>query len=159
MRKITGFVVAITVVFALSGCGGGSYNEGYNDGYDDGFYDGTRVVDDGMTTLFLIDIEGFSAGGVPYYCVDPSGYVTADYVTAPNGEFTFYPGEQCSFDLLGFGGTPDDPLFIEDDIGIGKNNIAYVCDGGDAGLTGYNVDLGRDGFFNYLPDDICTFSF
>ena len=152
MKKIIGFALASAAVFALSGCGG-SYDAGYDDGYDDGFYDGTRVVEDGMTTLFLIDINGFSAGGVPYTCIDSEGYVTDDYMTAPNGEFTFYPGERCTFDLLGFGGTPDDPLFIEDDIGYGKGDIPYACDGGDAGLT-Y-----PDGGFEYFPDDICTFYF
>ncbi|HHO65358.1 MAG TPA: hypothetical protein ENJ71_02430 [Epsilonproteobacteria bacterium] len=159
MKRWIMIMMGVMTAVALSGCGGSSYDDGYDDGYSDGFYDGARVPVDGMTTLFLRDIDGFSAGGVHYTCVDPTGALSADAITAPNGEFSFYPGEQCTFDLIGFGGTPGDPLFVEDDIGQGKNNIAYVCQGGDAGLTGYNVDLGRDGFFNYLPDDICTFSF
>ncbi len=160
-RRWMMILLAGVAAVMMTGCGGGgsSYDAGYEDGYDDGFYDGARVPVDGMTTLFLIDFDGFSAAGVHYTCVDSTGALTADAVTAPNGEFSFYPGEQCTFDLLGFGGTPDDPLFIEDDIGQGKNNIAYSCDGGDAGLTGYNAELDRDGFFNYLPDDVCTFSF
>ncbi len=154
MSKKTIVWLSVAVAFAISGCG-----SSYDQGYQDGFYDGTRVPADGMTTLFLRDLDGFSAAGVQYTCTDPTGAVSAQAVTAPNGEFTFYPGEQCSFDLTGFGGTPADPLFIEDDIGQGKNNIAYVCAGGDAGLTGYNADFGRDGFFDYYPDDSCTFSF
>ncbi|SFV65802.1 hypothetical protein MNB_SV-10-1339 [hydrothermal vent metagenome] len=150
MKKITAFLAVGAAVFALSGCGSG-YDNGYDDGYNDGFYDGTRVPVDNMTTLFIRDINGFSAGGVHYTCVDPEGYVTDDYVTAPNGEFTFYPGERCTFDLYGFGGTPDDPLFIEDDTGFGKGDIPYACDGGDGGLT-Y-----PDGGFEYFPNDICTF--
>jgi hypothetical protein len=156
MKRFLAMTVTGLAVIILNGCGGGG---GYDNGYNDGFYDGARVPVDGMTTLFLRDVNGFSAGGVHYVCVDPTGTVSADAVTAPNGEFSFYPGEQCAFDLVGFEGTPGDPLFIEDDIGQGKNNIAYVCQGGDTGLTGYNVDLGRDGFFNYFPDDTCSFSF
>jgi hypothetical protein len=151
MKKWMMLLVSGLAVIALSGCG--SYDDGYDDGYHDGFYDGARIPTDAMTTLFLIDYEGFSIGGVPYYCVDPSGVVTADYITAPNGEFSFIPGERCTFDLLGFGGTPDDPLFIQDDVGFGKGDIPYFCDGGDGGLT-Y-----ADGGFEYFPDDVCTFYF
>lgn len=159
MKRLFAMGMITAAVLVLSGCGGSGYDEGYDNGYTDGFYDGARVPVDGMTTLFLRDINGFSAGGVHYVCVDPTGAVSADAVTAPNGEFSFYPGEQCAFNLVGFSGTPADPLFIEDDIGQGKNNIAYVCEGGDTGLTGYSIDFGRDGFFNYLPDDTCSFSF
>jgi len=151
MKKLIMLFVSSVAVIALSGCGSSSYDAGYEEGYDDGFYDGARVPETSMTTLFLVDLDGFSLGGVPYYCVDPEGAVTADYVTAPNGEFSFIPGERCTFDLFGLGGTPDDPLFIQDDIGAGKADIPYACDGGDAGLT--NID----GNFDYLPDDICTF--
>jgi len=157
MKKITIFLLGSAAVWMLSGCGGYSagYDDGYvdgaQDGYDAGFYDGARLPADGMTTLFLIDYAGFSLGGVPYYCIDPSGVVTANFVTAPNGEFSFIPGERCTFDLLGFGGTPEDPLFIQDDVGIGKGDIPYACDGGDAGITDLN------GNFAYFPDDICTF--
>ncbi len=146
MKKLIMLLVSGLAVIALSGCGGGAYDAGY----DDGFYDGARASDASMTTLFLIDQDGFSLGGVPYYCVDPSGVRTADYVTAPNGEFTFVPGERCTFDLYGYNGTPEDPLFIVDDVGLGKPDIPYACDGGDNGLTDVT------GSFDYLPDDICT---
>jgi len=149
MRKLTIFLVSLGAMVALSGCGGSSYDEGY----EDGFYDGAREPVAAMTTLYLRDIEGFSAGGVHYVCQDPDGRVSADVVTAPNGEFSFYPGERCTFDLRGFLGTPDDPLFIQDDAGLGKGDIPYACYGGDAGFT-Y-----ADGSFEYLQDDSCTFYF
>ena len=138
-------------VLLFAGCG--SYSEGYDDGYADGFYDGARYPEASMYTLFLRDEEGYALGGVPYYCVNPEGAVTPEYVTAPNGEFSFYAGERCTFDFYGFGGTPDDPLFIEDDVGDGKGDIHYVCDGGDNGVTD------RFGRFEYLPDDRCKFYF
>ena len=151
MKKWLTIMISTMAVVALSGCGGSSYDAGYDDGYDDGFYDGARVPAESMTTLFIRDRDGFSAGGVHYTCIDPGGIVTADFVTAPNGEFSFYPGERCTFDLIGFLGTPEDPLFIQDDAGFGKGDIPYSCYGGDAGLT-Y-----PDGSFEYLIDDSCTF--
>jgi hypothetical protein len=143
MKKWMMLLVSGLAAIVLSGCG--SYEEGY--------HDGERVPTDGMVTLFLMNYEGFWVEGVPYYCVDPSGAKTAEFITAPNGEFSFIPGERCTFDLLGFGGTPDAPLFIRDDIGFGKGDIPYFCNGGDSGLT-YT-----DGGFEYLSDDICRFYF
>lgn len=150
MKQLVWIILAVTAMIALSGCD--SYEEGYDDGYYDGFYDGARVPDGAMTTLFLIDRAGLSLGGVAYRCIDPSGFVTVDYVTAPNGEFSFIPGERCTFDLYGLYGTPEDPIFIEDDLGYGKGDIPYECIQ-DAGFT-Y-----RDGSFEYIADDICTFYF
>ncbi len=147
MKKWIMIVTAAMATIVLSGCGGG----GYDEGYDDGFHDGTRVPEASMTTLFFRDRDGFSAAGVHYSCVSPDGIVTPDYITAPNGEFTFYPGERCTFSFIGFNGTPDDPLFIEDDIGRGKGDIPYSCYSGDAGVTA------PDGSFDYLVDDSCTF--
>ena len=154
MKKIEGFMIVLIAVFALSGCG----DSAYEDGYEDGFYDGARIPESGMTTLFLIDINGDTAADIHYVCEDSSGYITADVHTAPNGEFTFYPGESCAFDLIG-DGTPMDPLFIEDDIGRGKNNIPYFCDAGDNGLTDYDPDSNRDGYFDYMYNDRCVFYF
>ena len=145
---------AIAVAALVSGCGGGSsYTEGYEDGYVDGFYDGARYPELGMTTLFLRDIQGFALAGIHYQCLSPDGTVTADYITAPNGEFSFYPGERCEFDFYGFEGTPLEPIFIEDDIGEGKGDIFYECMSGTAGTTT------PDGSFEYEYNDMCTFSF
>ncbi len=148
MKKSLSFGAALLVAMVLNGCGGD-----YQEGYQDGFYDGSREPGTGLTTLFFSDKEGFSVGGVHYVCIAPDGAVTDDYVTAPNGEFSFVPGERCTFDFVGLQGTPADPIFIEDDVGRGKGDIPYNCAGGDAGTT-Y-----PDGSFEYLPNDTCTFYF
>ena len=150
IKQLVWGIVTVIVMIGLSGCD--SYDEGYDDGYHDGFYDGARVPDGAMTTLFLIDKDGFTLGGVAYSCIDPSGMDTGNFVTAPNGEFSFIPGERCTFDLYGLYGTPEDPVFIEDDRGLGKGDIPYQCIQ-DEGFT-Y-----RDGSFEYIDDDICTFYF
>ena len=150
IKQLVWGIVTVIVMIGLSGCD--SYDEGYDDGYHDGFYDGARVPDSAMTTLFLIDKDGFTLGGVAYSCIDPSGMDTGNFVTAPNGEFSFIPGERCTFDLYGLYGTPEDPVFIEDDRGLGKGDIPYQCIQ-DEGFT-Y-----EDGSFEYIDDDICTFYF
>ena len=136
-------MVAGVAVFALSGCGssgGGDY------------YAPPPPVNN-ETTLFLIDMDGFSASGVEYTCVNSFGDILGPFYTKANGEFTFEPGENCTFELIGFDGTPADPLFIESDIGQPKEGIPYDCLGGDFGLT----DLA--GSFDYVLDDSCTFTF
>jgi len=149
MRRI-GYIAVFLGAFLLSGCG--SYSDGYDDGYDDGFYDGARVPQGDMVSLFLVDKNGYSIAEVYYSCIDPYGVETPTYMTAPNGEFSFIPGERCTFDLYGLYGTPDDPIFIEDDRGYGKGDIPYRCIY-DEGFT-Y-----ADGSFEYIEDDICTFYF
>ena len=151
-RWMTIVSVALVAMLGLSGCDG-SYDAGYDDGYHDGFYDGARYPDAGMTTLFLRDVQGFALGGIHYRCVSPSGAVTADFVTAPNGEFSFFPGERCTFDFYGLQGMPLEPIFIEDDTGYPKGDIFYDCVSGTGGTT-Y-----ADGSFEYLFNDVCTFSF
>jgi hypothetical protein len=151
--RIKQFAIGVAAMITLIGMNGcDSYDDGYDDGYHDGFYDGARRPDGAMTTLFLIDRNGFSLGGVSYSCINPSGIRTGDFVTAPNGEFSFIPGERCTFDFYGLYGTPEDPLFIEDDLGYGKGDIPYECIQ-DAGFTYEN------GSFEYIADDICTFYF
>ena len=145
-KKLTGLIVAGVAMFALSGCGGGG--DVY---YDDGIVATPPVNNE--TTLFLIDSGGFSAADVEYTCVNSFGDVLGPFYTKANGEFTFEPGENCTFELIGFDGTPADPLFIESDIGQPKDGIPYDCIGGDFGLT----DLA--GSFDYLMDDSCTFAF
>jgi len=150
-KKIISLMFATVAVFALSGCDGA--DDAYEDGYEDGYHDGSRVPESGMTTLFLIDRKGFSASDVEYTCINSFGDVSGPFYTEGNGEFTFEPGENCTFELIGFDGTPGDELFIESDIGQPKDSIPYSCYGGDAGLT----DL--YGSFNYLINDSCTFAF
>ncbi len=142
-KKLMGFLVAGVAVFALSGCGGGG---------------DTVIVDGGgstpnETTLFLIDNGGFSVANVHYACVNSFGDFIGDFYTGNNGSFTFEPGEDCTFDFIGYNGTPEDELYIEDDLQNPKEGIPYTCIGGDFGRT-----FG-DGSFDYVIDDSCTFEF
>ena len=151
MKKIFLWSAIVATAFLFSGCSG--YSDGYDDGYNDGYYDGAREYSDGMISLFLIDQDGYSAANVEYSCVDENNNYTGTYFTTPSGEFSFYVGERCTFELIDFYGTPNDPLFIEDDIGQGKADIPYECARGDTGFTT------RGGSFDYLADDSCTFYF
>ena len=131
----------------LNGCGGGSSSNNYNDG---------------LTTLFLVDQDGNSYADIPYICDS----MTTSSVTAPNGEFSFYPGEECTFDFDGLYGTdPDDPtvpyneyIYIVDDLDNGKNGIDYEClyfNAGNINTTYY--DGIWDGSFDYDANDACIF--
>jgi hypothetical protein len=152
MKKFMMLMVSILSVVALSGCGGGGsdyYEEPYNDG---------------LTTLFLVDDEGYAYADIPYQCES----MTYPSVTAYNGEFSFYPGEDCTFDLYGYYGTdPDDMtvpyneyIYIVDDLDRGKNDIPYECALFNVGFVNYTYDDGIwDGSFDYDADDICVFYF
>ncbi len=140
MKKFTGFIFVMVTVFALSGCG---------DEYH--YYDDAPASN--ATTLFLVDQDGFSLGGVPYICDSMSDWST----TAPNGEFTFFPPDNCEFDFTGlegnYHGDPlvDDIIYIIDDLDYGKGGIPYECASFGAGTT-YG-----DGSFDYDIDDRCLF--
>lgn len=130
-------------VIALSGCGGSS-----------------DYYDDGLTTLFLVDDQGFAYAGVPYICDSMSGWDE----TAPNGEFSFYPPDNCTFDFMGLNGTDpndiylDEVIYIVDDLDNGKNGIPYECSSFNAGNINYTYDDGIwDGSFDYDADDACVF--
>jgi len=147
MKKFMMLIVSGLTVVLMNGCGGGS------DHYPDD-----------LTTLFLVDDYGYSYGGVPYKC-DSMRYWDE---TAPNGEFSFYPGESCTFDLLGYFGTDPDDLtvpyneymYIVDDLDRGKNGIPYECELFNVGFINYTYDDGIwDGSFDYDADDICVFYF
>ena len=141
MKKLIGLVFAGVAVFALSGCGS-SDNYYYEDDYNDG-----------LTTLFLIDQDGYSYAGVPYKCDSMADWSK----TAYNGEFSFYPGENCEFDFLGLYGNyendpyVDDIVYIVDDLDYGKGGIPYECASFGVGTT-YG-----DGSFDYDIDDECVF--
>jgi hypothetical protein len=140
MKKLVGLIFAGVFVFVLSGCGDDYY-------YDDG------PPPSNETTLFLIDQNGFSLGGIPYRC--DSMYDWS--VTAPNGEFTFYPPDNCEFDFIGLDGNynndpiSDDIIYIVDYLDYGKGNIPYECASFGASTT-YG-----DGSFDYDIDDQCVF--
>jgi len=142
-KRIAGLMIAGVAVFALSGCGSSG-----NDYY-------APPPGPAEITLFLLDEDGFSWGGVPYLC---DGMATWGS-TLPNGEFTFYEFESCTFNFIGFRGNwlndplDDDIVRVTDDLGIGIRNIEYDC-------ASYGPDItGVDGEFYYDPDDECTFHF
>ena len=147
LKKHIILVVSVFSIFGLSGCGGGGSSS--ND-----------YIDDGLTTLFLVDENGFSYGGVPYICDSMS---TWD-VTAPNGEFSFYPQESCEFDFTGLNGTdptdpfPDNLIYIVDYLDYGKNGIPYECQNFNVGILNTTYYDGiSDGSFDYDVDDACVF--
>ena len=147
MKKLIGLVFAGVAVFALSGCGGG-----------DTYYVEEVVPPDTLTTLFLMDEYGDPYEGIPYICDSMNNWDT----TRPNGEFSFYPPDNCEFDFSGLYGTdPDDftvPfnefIYIVDYVDEGKNNIPYECSRFNVGNINYTD---YDGSFEYDADDACVF--
>jgi len=134
----------ISATLLLSGCGSSS--------------DATVIVDTPveptLTTLFLIDSKGFSLAGIPYICDS----MQFSQYTLNNGEFSFYPGENCSFDFAGYRGNynndpynGDDIIYIVSDINTPANGVAYDCNSFGAGVTF------EDGSFDYNADDACVF--
>ena len=80
--------------------------------------------------------------------------------TPNNGEFSFYEGENCSFDFLSFNGnyhndpySGDDIIYIVSDINTGAGDVAFDCNSFGSGIT-Y-----PDGSFDYNRDDACVFHF
>jgi len=136
MKKVILFMVSLLAVGVLSGCGGGGNGTPTN-----------------ATTLFLVDDRGFSYGGIPYKCDSMRDWSR----TAPNGEFTFFPPDNCEFDFLGLRGdlfgdpVVDDIVRIVDDLNRGKGGIPYECASFGASST-----FG-DGSFEYDSDDQCVF--
>ena len=148
-KKIVGILAASVAVFTLSGCGGGGGGDTVV------IVDPPIIVDPDPVpiTLFLVDQDGFSYGDVPYIC----DFMLDWSYTAPNGEFTFYLGENCEFDFVGLEGNyyddpyVDDIVYIVDDLDYGKGGIDYECASFGVGTT-YG-----DGSFYYDIDDQCTF--
>ena len=108
---------------------------------------GSDSYNDGLTTLFLVDFDYNSVNGVDYVCDSTAGTTYGD------GEFSFYPGDYCTFYLE----NKTEDLFIVDLTNTGKNGIPYDCNpSGIFGETG--GDFG-EGEFYYATDDACTFTF
>ena len=141
MKKFIGLVFSGVALFALSGCGG-----------SDDYYP------DDLTTLFLVDQDGYSYAGIPYKCESMRDWDT----TRPNGEFSFYPGEDCEFDFYGLDGDydigpeVDDIVRIVDYLDYGKGDIPYECSSFNVGNINYTYS---DGSFKYDIDDECVFYF
>lgn len=129
------FIYLFTVLFALFSFSGCEYN----------------YRRDGLTTLFLVDERGFSYADIPYKCDSMRSWER----TLPNGEFSFFPQESCTFDfgrLDGmYGDMYDDVVRITDDLNRGKGGIPYDC----TRFKGvYTYD---DGSFQYDQYDTCVF--
>jgi hypothetical protein len=138
--KTLGLIVASTLVLLLNGCG--------SSGGDD-YYPPEPTE----TYLFMVDGNGNSVADVHYSCENSFGDFIGDFWTRYDGRFLFNPGENCTFDFIGFNGTPQDPIFIEDVAHVPASNIPYSCLGGDFGST-YS-----SGSFEYRMDDSCMFEF
>ena len=138
--KTLGLIVMSTLVLLLNGCG--------SSGSDDNF-----VPEPTETYLFMVDRNGNAAADVHYSCEDSFGNFLGNFWTRYDGRFMFNPGENCTFDFIGYNGTPLDPIFIEDIAHEPKANIPYTCFGGDFGRT-Y-----PSGSFEYRIDDSCMFEF
>ena len=145
IKKTLGVCIAAAALLSLNGCGSSS-----ND------YPGD------LTTLFLVDDLGYSYAGIPYKCDSMDYWVR----TPANGEFSFFPGENCVFDLGGLNGTDpndgyvDQLIYIVDYRDSGKNGIPYECELFNAGFINETYDDGIwSGSFDYDADDRCVFYF
>jgi uncharacterized protein YceK len=147
IKKITIALTAMATVLALSGCGSIDHRDDFRVNYDNYVgYNGNN-----LTTLFLVDNEGYSYKGIPYICDSMRDWDR----TAPNGEFSFIEPDTCEFDFNGLDG---DHGFIDDEVvrivdyrDSGKGGIDYDCASFGASST-YT-----DGSFDYDQDDVCSF--
>jgi len=138
---IIGSLLLVSIFF--SGCGSSN---------DSGYIPPPPIEPD-LITLFLVDQNGYSLAGVPYKCDS----MEFPQYTPNNGEFSFYAGENCSFDFLGFNGNynndpySDNIIYIVSDINSGAGDVEFDCSSFGSGIT-Y-----PDGSFDYDKDDACIF--
>jgi hypothetical protein len=145
MKKMILVLSATLAMFAFNGCSSDShYDNNNNTDYDN--YDSNN-----LTTLFLVDEQGYAYADIPYIC--DSMYEWSR--TAPSGEFSFVEPDTCEFDFTGldgdFGYTDDEIVRIVDDRNDGKGGIPYECASFGVSST-YS-----DGSFEYDEDDVCSF--
>jgi hypothetical protein len=140
MKKYIAWSVVVVALFGFNGCGSSSSSSG-------------SIGDTDLVTLFLVDEQGYSYGGVPYLCDSMSDWE----LTQANGEFTFLPPDNCEFDFTGFDGNYNNDPYFDDIVRIvdyadeGKNGIPYSCES----FTGSSTYA--DGRFDYDIDDSCLF--
>ena len=145
MKKMILTVGTVLAMLAFNGCSGeGRYDSTSNVDYEN--YENTN-----LTTLFLVDEQGFAYADVPYKC--DSMYTWSR--TAPNGEFSFVEPDTCAFDFNGLDGVYgdgfDEIVRIVDYRDNGKGGIPYECSYFGVSST-YS-----DGSFEYDEDDACSF--
>lgn len=133
MNKFIFFMTLVISALLFTGCGSSDNN--------------TVVVPPPQADTLYLDDGAGGLQGIAYTCTSGSGY------TDIAGAFTFYAGDNCTFDLRGFDGTVFlfDPLFVDYSDGTGVADIGYDCTSGTFGST----DI--DGSFEYDTDDACTF--
>lgn len=136
-------VAATLTLFMLNACSSDSSK--HYDTYDN------REDNHQLTTLFLVDENGYSYAGIPYICDSMEEWSQ----TRPNGEFSFIPPDNCRFDFYGldgdYGYTDDEIVRIVDYANIGKEGIPYECSSFGVSST-YT-----DGSFDYDQNDACEF--
>ena len=134
-KNIIVAVVLVMSIFTFNGCNGSFEVNG----------------NDELITLYLVDEYGNSYSGVPYRCGSMYGWER----TAYNGEFSFYPYENCEFDFIGlagdYGDVFSDVVRIVDYTNSGKGGIPYDCASFGSGSTDYY------GSFDYNANDECVF--
>ena len=143
MKKTIIAVGMLIAILSFNGCSSDNYNDN-NVNYSN--YDSND-----LTTLFLVDEQGYAYADIPYKCDSMSNWSK----TAPNGEFSFVEPDNCEFDFNGldglYGDDFDDIVRIVDDRNSGKGGIPYEC-----ASFGVSSTYG-DGSFDYDEDDVCTF--
>lgn len=130
-------LAAAAIIFTGCGGGGGGGGGGYVPPPDPGPSYAVLYLD-------FADLSGVS--GVYYDCE-----FTGDGWTDADGGFYYDPGEVCTFDLIGFPGSWDTPLYIDYGDNTPASGIYYECWYGSAGTTDWQ------GEFIYDTDDSCSF--
>jgi len=138
MKRFSILVGLAAAAIIFTGCGGGGGGGG-------GYVPPPPAPGPSLAALYLDDSATSPVAGVYYYCD------TGDGTTDGNGEFLYYPGESCTFDLTGFAGSWTDPLYIDYADGSGVQDIYYECFYSGAGYTTWQ------GEFYYDANDECTF--
>jgi len=143
MKKILIFLMSSIMIMLLNSCKT-TVNDEYEVDYSN--YNSTN-----LTTLHLVDENGYTYEGIPYICDSMRNWSK----TAPNGEFSFVEPDTCIFDFQGlagmYGDGSDNVVRIVDYTYDGKGGIGYECASFGASTT-YG-----DGSFYYNRDDACEF--
>jgi len=131
MRSILFIFFSIIAILSINGCSTGT---NYHDN---------------EIRFHLVDQDGYGVSDIRYTCDGETVEITDG-----SGGFYFYPNDDCSLQLDITVNSTEDTLYIENNDGIGVEDIPYECTSGLFGRTD------RDGHFefdNIDESDICTF--